>query len=73
MLSSLLSDVSSRELRKLEQKAMAPLPEVKRKNWRTIGFFEQGILIGGSLLLTTVITCTGVLCYYTVKFVRPGH
>jgi hypothetical protein len=29
-----------------------------------IGFFEQGIVTGGVMLLSTIVTVTGVCCYY---------
>jgi hypothetical protein len=31
-----------------------------------IGFFEQGIVTGGLMFLSTIFTVTGVACYYWV-------
>lgn len=37
-----------------------------------IGFFNQGIVTGGILVLSTALSCTGLLCYYLVRFARAS-
>ncbi|KXJ85369.1 Aldehyde/histidinol dehydrogenase [Microdochium bolleyi] len=47
------------------------LPAVKRlKNRLALGFFEQGIVTGGVLLLSVVLSCTGYLGWVAVRAVR---
>ena len=36
-----------------------------------IGFFEQGIMTRGVVLLATVVSCTGGVCYYIVAYAWP--
>ncbi|KAK0383841.1 hypothetical protein NLU13_9752 [Sarocladium strictum] len=46
-------------------RAASRLAPFKRAEGRPdIGFFEQGIITGGVMLLSTVFTVTGVCCYY---------
>lgn len=40
---------------------MKPLPPIGQKDGKLIGFFEQGILVGMAMVLTSVVgTVTGV-------------
>lgn len=72
ILDSILPASSPRELQRLDDEATARLPEPKRlKKGGDIGFFSQGIVTGGIVVLSTGVTCAGALCYYAVKFARP--
>ncbi|CAK7207216.1 hypothetical protein SEUCBS139899_010025 [Sporothrix eucalyptigena] len=72
--STLLDNIlagGTRHLKELEKKATVALTPQKRPLKAVqLGFFEQGIVTGGVLLLSSVVTCTGVLCYYAVKHAR---
>ncbi|KAJ4506704.1 hypothetical protein HRR83_007769 [Exophiala dermatitidis] len=62
----LLEDSGTRVTRLEAELAAARLPEVQRlKNGHDLGFFEQGIVTGGVVVLLTVVTCAGFLVYST--------
>ncbi|RSL71453.1 hypothetical protein CEP54_001316 [Fusarium duplospermum] len=62
---------SSRELVALDREATTKLPEIVRlKRAGGIGFFNQGIVTGLVLALTTLLSGTGLLGYYAVKYWR---
>jgi hypothetical protein len=49
------------------------LAPVKRlRHTRGIGFFEQGIMLGGALFLSTAISCSGLLGWYIYKVALSG-
>lgn len=67
----LLLGGTARQLQELQTKATAALVPFQRPAKAAyIGFFEQGIITGGLLLLSSVATGTGLLCYYGYKHVR---
>ncbi|CAK7219730.1 hypothetical protein SBRCBS47491_003949 [Sporothrix bragantina] len=72
VLDDILSGVNaSRQLSELHKKATVSLVPLARPLKGTqLGFFEQGIVTGGVLLLSSVVTCTGFMCYYAVKHAR---
>lgn len=71
-LNSILPASTARDLQQLDNEATERLPEPKRlKKGGDVGFFNQGVITGGVIFLATVVTCTGALCYYAVKFTRP--
>ncbi|RSL82375.1 hypothetical protein CEP51_005196 [Fusarium floridanum] len=62
---------SSHELVALDREATTKLPEIARlKRAGGIGFFNQGIVTGLVLALTTLLSGTGLLSYYAVKYWR---
>jgi hypothetical protein len=62
---------TARQLKELQTKATAALVPFQRPAKAAyVGFFEQGIITGGFLLLSSVATGTGLLCYYVYKHVR---
>ncbi|KAL1891088.1 hypothetical protein Sste5346_007914 [Sporothrix stenoceras] len=66
-----LSGGTARQLQELQNKASAALiPFQRPAKAAYVGFFEQGIITGGLLLLSSVATGTGLLCYYGYKHVR---
>ncbi|KAJ4319255.1 hypothetical protein N0V84_006446 [Fusarium piperis] len=70
-LAKYMSASAPHELAALDREAMAKLPEVVRlKRAGGIGFFNQGILTGLVLALTTLLSGTGLLGYYAVKYWR---
>lgn len=71
-LASVLQQASAERLRVFAQEALAKLPVVKRKTQGIthIGFFDKGVFTGGILLLSTVLSVTGVATYYGFGLVR---
>jgi hypothetical protein len=53
------SRVKPEELKKIRERAVAPLPKTGQKPGHAIGFFEQGILIGVGLFLSVTIPAAG--------------
>ncbi|KAL4790682.1 Aldehyde/histidinol dehydrogenase [Aspergillus venezuelensis] len=47
-----------------------PLPPTKQKNGPRIGFFEQGIITGGVITLTSLIGAVATVGYYAVVLLR---
>ncbi|EEU42946.1 uncharacterized protein NECHADRAFT_95375 [Fusarium vanettenii 77-13-4] len=70
-LAKFMSGSSPHELVALDREATTKLPEIVRlKRAGGIGFFNQGIVTGLVLALTTLLSGTGVLGYYAVKYWR---
>jgi hypothetical protein len=70
-LNDLLAAPTPTQLKRLEDDATARLPEVKRlKKGRDVGFFDQGILTGGVVILSMLVTCAGALGYFMVGLGR---
>ncbi|KAM0435865.1 hypothetical protein ACHAPT_002756 [Fusarium lateritium] len=70
-LELLMSVPSPHQLAALDQEAMKKLPEIVRlKRAGGIGFFNQGIVTGLVLALTTFLSGTGLLGYYAVRYWR---
>lgn len=70
-LDAILLDGNVRLLQDLERKAATSLPKQGRPEKAVdVGFFGQGIITGGVVLLSTVAICTSLVCYYTVKYFR---
>ncbi|CRK29019.1 hypothetical protein BN1723_006863 [Verticillium longisporum] len=70
-LAQLFFEASPKGCRILHEEASAPLKDMNRvKKGGDIGFFNQGIVTGGIIVLSTAISCTGLLCYYLVKVAR---
>lgn len=58
-------------LSSLDRESSAGMPVYKRAEKRVdIGFFDQGIVTGGVMLLSTVFTVAGFGCYYGFGIVR---
>ncbi|KAI7278408.1 ALDH-like protein [Hortaea werneckii] len=55
---------------KLIEVATAPLNVMKRHPGGGIGFFEQGFLMNAGIILTTIVSITGVGLYWLVKHGR---
>lgn len=63
-----LSTPSTDILTTLDAEATAKLKDMVRpKKGGDIGFFNQGIVTGGVLVLSTVLSGTGFLCYYLFR------
>ncbi|SPO01439.1 uncharacterized protein DNG_04112 [Cephalotrichum gorgonifer] len=72
-VSNVLLSASPRDLTALDREALAQLPSMKRPdNIGGIGFFNQGILTGGVLLLATVISCSGGVIYCASRWWSLG-
>ncbi|ETN42939.1 uncharacterized protein HMPREF1541_02097 [Cyphellophora europaea CBS 101466] len=66
LLDGVLLEPSAAQVAKIEREATVRLPEVQRlKKGHDVGFFDQGIITGGILVLSTLVTCAGFLVYYT--------
>lgn len=52
------------------REALAPLPATKQRPGFKIGFFEQGIITGGLLTLSSLVATVSTLGYYTWVYVR---
>lgn len=73
VLDKLILEPSPLALRKLSDEAAAGLKEMVRpKKGGDIGFFNQGIVTGGILVLSTAVSCTGLLCYYIFRLTRSA-
>ncbi|KAK4119839.1 ALDH-like protein [Parathielavia appendiculata] len=72
LLATILRQSSPQQLGLLAREALAKLPAVKRRHQGIthIGFFNQGVVTGGVLLLSTVLGVTGVCSYYGYGLVR---
>jgi len=56
-------------IKKLRNESIADPPTLWRPpKGASVGFFEQGIIIGGSLFLTTIIACVSTMGYFGVRF-----
>lgn len=72
LLSRVLQQTSPDHLAMLTQGMTAKLPAVKRtkQGITHIGFFNQGVVTGGILLLSTVLGVAGVCSYYGFGLIR---
>jgi hypothetical protein len=72
LLAQILRQASPQQLSILAQEALVSLPAVKRRHQGIthFGFFNQGVVTGGVLLLSTVLGVTGVCSYYGFGLVR---
>ncbi|KAL4957216.1 aldehyde dehydrogenase PutA [Aspergillus filifer] len=66
----LSSKPNSKEILEVWDKLAKPLPPMKQKNGPRIGFFEQGIITGGVITLTSLIGAVATVGYYAVVFLR---
>ncbi|GKU12663.1 unnamed protein product [Fusarium langsethiae] len=70
-LAKILGTSTAAELRALELEATKRLPEMKRRLKGTqLGFFEQGIVTSLVFVLTTLVSGTGLLGYYGIRYWR---
>lgn len=73
-LSKALIDPSPQQLQALDSEVAVELPDMKRpKRVVSLGFFEQGIVTGLVMVLTTAVAGTGVAGYYLVGYLRSRH
>lgn len=72
LLARALQNASPDQLAALAQETIAKLPAVHRAHQGIthIGFFNQGVVTGGILLLSTVLGVTGVCSYYGFGLIR---
>ena len=71
-ISNVLLESSPQDLKALDDAASARLPDMKRPNrGGGIGFFNQGVVTGGVLLATAVISSAGGVAYCIYKFSWP--
>ena len=52
------------------QEILEPLPEIKQRIGRKFGFFEQGIISGGLVVLFSLITAASTAGYFGLRYVR---
>ncbi|KAI6767460.1 hypothetical protein HG530_005469 [Fusarium avenaceum] len=70
-LDKIVGNSSVSQLSALDQEATTKLPEMKRPLKGTqLGFFEQGIVTSLVVILTTVVSGTGLLGYYGIRYLR---
>ena len=70
-LTKILGTSTASDLRALEVEATRRLPEMKRRLKGTqLGFFEQGIVTSLVFVLTTLVSGTGLLGYYGIRYWR---
>ncbi|KAH6692567.1 Aldehyde/histidinol dehydrogenase [Plectosphaerella plurivora] len=68
-----LFQTSAKALAALDAEATATLKEtVRPKKGGDIGFFNQGIVTGGVIVLSTVLSGTGFLCYYLFRVAQAS-
>lgn len=68
-----LFQTSAKALAALDAEATATLKEtVRPKKGGDIGFFNQGIVTGGVVVLSTVLSGTGFLCYYLFRVAQAS-
>jgi hypothetical protein len=59
--------VSSKEADKLLREATKEISAKKRAEWMSIGFFEQGILLGLGVYGVPILTCLGASIFFGVR------
>ena len=74
-LAAMLDNNDEQEAVKLRKQAQSTDTEVKQPAGHAIGFFEQGLMLGASVALTTVVSSAVVLFRYGIPAVRRiiGH
>ena len=65
-LAKVLDDDDFNENRQLGRKALEALPSMNEPAGKAIGFFEQGIITGGVLLLMSTVATVVVSGFYVV-------
>ena len=65
-LAKVLDDDDFNKNRQLSRKAMEALPSMNEPAGKAIGFFEQGIITGGVLLLMSTVATVVVSGFYVV-------
>ena len=71
-ISNALLGSSPQNLKALDDEASVRLPDMKRPNRGSgIGFFNQGVLTGGMVLLAAVVSSAGGVAYCFYKFAWP--
>ncbi|KAL4803139.1 Aldehyde/histidinol dehydrogenase [Aspergillus unguis] len=63
-------DNPASERTKAWTEAISPLPPTRQKNGPRIGFFEQGIITGGTITLTSFVAVVSTVGWYTISFLR---
>jgi hypothetical protein len=58
------SPAKNQELRKL---TLQPLAPTNQRDGKAVGFFDQGLKTGATLLMTPIVTGGAVLAYYGVS------
>jgi hypothetical protein len=73
LLRDLLSNPKAHSISPLSSKEVSPpIAAFKRVEGRAdIGFFNQGIVTGAVMFLSTVALVGGCGCYYALKYLRP--
>ncbi len=73
-LARVLQNASADQLSRLAQDSTTKLPPVARRDQGIthIGFFNQGVVTGGILLLSTVFAAAGTCVYYGFGLIK-GH
>lgn len=73
LLQDLLSNPKAQHLSSLlSEKISAPISVFKRVEGRAdIGFFDQGIVTGALMFLSTMVVVGGCGCYYGLRYLRP--
>ena len=54
----------------LHTMAVAPLPALNRRPGKAVGFFEQGLLTGMTVLMVLVVSSALVLGYYGISMAQ---
>ncbi|CAI6306225.1 unnamed protein product [Periconia digitata] len=62
-----LDSTASKEVDKLLADAAMEIKAKKRAEWKSLGFFEQGILIGLGVYGVPILTCLGASVYFGVR------
>jgi hypothetical protein len=66
LLAQTLEGSDHEAFRKLREDAQLPLPSMKQPVGGQIGFFEQGLLTGVSVLATSTVASVALLSFYGV-------
>ena len=69
-LMSILYKPSHEDIRNLGQSMVVELPPISRRKrglGADVGFFSQGVLTGGLMMLSVVFTCILAVCYYSLQ------
>lgn len=52
----------------LREMVSHPLPPDGQRDGKIVGFFDQGLITGATIVLTPVLTGIAVLGYYAIRF-----
>ena len=73
-VAKVLDGVEADAERKLREEAQKPLAPTGQRPGKAIGFFEQGLLVGATVLMTTTITGLALTGFYVIpKLIRRGR